>query len=176
MTTCSDNTNPLYTHNFNLKFNRGTKQFELLCQRANLPGISVPDLVQPTTLGTTVPVPSLIATFEPLTVEFIVDENMDNWKSLYSWIRNVTNIQDDSSNNLDYKKWHITATLNIYTKQFSLQNCDPPTTIVFTNIVPVALSGLNFQYDNTDAVIQKATAKFKYSYYTITPDAPSLLA
>ena len=92
---CAGNINPLYNSYFSLLFNRGTSQFELLCQRVNLPGISVPSLVQPTTLGTTIPVPSMVAAFADLSVEFIVDENMTNWKSLYSWIRNISNIKDD---------------------------------------------------------------------------------
>lgn len=178
MTTnaCSGNTNPLYNNYFSLRFDRGTKQFELLCQRVNLPGIGSPDLIQPTTLGTTIPVPSLVATFEPLTVEFIVDENLTNWKSIYSWIRNITNIKDDSSNNLNYKDWHITATLNIYSEPYSVNGCNSGTRITFNNVIPISLSGLNFQSDNTDSVIQKATARFKYSYYTILPDAPSILS
>lgn len=171
MPTCSF-TNPLYNNYFNIKFNRGTTQLELLCQRANLPGISVPDLTQPTTLGTTIPVPSLIASFEPLSVEFIVDEDMKNWNSIYAWIRNITNIKDDKEYNLNYDQWHVSATLNIFTQPYSKlqQNCDGQISIKFSNVVPVALGGLNFQSDNTDTVIQKATAKFKYSYYTITPN------
>ena len=66
---CSGNINPLYNSYFSLVFNRGTSQFELLCQRANLPGISVPSLVQPTTLGTTIPVPSMVAAFADLSVQ-----------------------------------------------------------------------------------------------------------
>ena len=92
---CSGNINPLSNSYFSLVFNRGTSQFELLCQRVNLPGISVPSLVQPTTLGTTIPVPSMVAAFADLSVEFIVDENMTNWKSIYSWIRNISNIKDE---------------------------------------------------------------------------------
>ena len=178
MTTnaCSGNTNPLYNNYFTLKFNRGTSQFELLCQRVNLPGINVPDLAQPTTLGTTIPVPSLVAAFEPLSVDFIVDENLNNWKSIYSWIRNISNIKDDTSNNLNYQKWHITATLGIYAGAYTINGCNSGTTIKFQNVVPIYLSGLNFQSDNTDAVIQKASCKFRYSYYTINPDAPSILS
>jgi len=145
-----------------------------MCQRANLPGISVPDLVQPTTLGTTIPVPSMVAGFEPLAVEFIVDDNMTNWNSIYSWIRNITNIENDTEYNIDYQTWHITATLNIYRGSFGISNSSP-ITITFTNIVPIYLSGLNFQSDNSDAIIQKANCKFKYSYYTISPNPPAIL-
>ena len=60
----------MYNSYFRLVFGRGTKQMELMCQRANLPGISVPDQPQPTTLGTTIPVPTMVANFETLNVEF----------------------------------------------------------------------------------------------------------
>jgi len=173
---CSGNTNPLYNGYFSLLFNRGTSQFELLCQRVNLPGISVPSLVQPTTLGTTIPVPSMVAAFADLSVEFIVDENMTNWKSLYSWIRNISNIKDDSSNNLEYYKWHTTATLNIFSEPYTKNGCNTPISVTFVNIVPVSLGGLQFQSDASDTSIQRTTCAFKYSYYTINPDAPSDLS
>lgn len=172
---CSGNVNPLYNNYFSITFNRGTSQFELLCQRVNLPGISIPMLVQPTTLGTTVPVPSLVASFDDLSVEFIVDENLNNWKSLYSWIRNISNIKDDSSYNLEYQNWHVSATLNIYSEPYTVNGCNNSLAVTFTNIVPVSLSGLQFQSDNTDIVITKASCKFKYSYYTLVPDAPNNL-
>ena len=176
MTTCSSNINTLYNNYFNIKFNRGTKQFELMCQRVNMPGIGVPEIDQATTLGTTIPVPSLIATFEPLTVEFIVDSNLNNWKSLYSWIRNITNIKDDSSYNLNYTEWHINAVLQIYSEPYKPLGCNTPTlTVTFNHVVPISLTGLNFQSDISDISPQKAVCKFKYSYYTISPDASSSL-
>lgn len=170
MATCtSGNINPLYNNYFSLKFNfKLNTQFELLCQRVNLPGIKIPDLTQPTNLGTTIPVPSLIAGFEPLAAEFIVDENMDNWLTVYNWVKNITNIQDDKLDNITYQTWHTTAVLSIYTSPYSLNGCDHPIKVTFYNIVPISLGGLNFQSDNTDTVIQKASAQFKYSYYTIT--------
>ena len=96
---CADNINILYNNQFKLVFGRGTKQMELMCQKANLPGIRIGEQVQPTTLGTTIPVPSLAVTHEPLNVEFLVDSNLYNWKTLYSWIRNISNIADDRTYN-----------------------------------------------------------------------------
>jgi uncharacterized ubiquitin-like protein YukD len=40
----------------------------------------------PTILGTTIPVPTMTIQFEQLNVEFLVDSNLANWKSIYSWI------------------------------------------------------------------------------------------
>ena len=176
MTTCSTNINTLYNNYFNIKFQRGTSQFELMCQRVNLPGISVPNIPQPTTLGTTVPVPSLVANFDTLSVEFIVDSDLTNWKSLYSWIRNITNIANDNEHNLVYQNWHVTANLYLYAEPYKPLGCNNPVlTVNFNHIIPVSLSGLNFQSDASDTSIQKATCKFSYSYYTLEPDAQSNL-
>lgn len=166
--SCIPNLNPLYNSYFTLFFGRGTKQFELNCQKANLPGCTVPDVNQPTTMGTTVPVPTMQFNYETLNVEFIVDSNLENWKSIYSWMRNLANIENDIENNLDYQDWHYQATLSIYDPTTQCPNLN----VRFYYIVPTKLSGLIFQVDSADALLQKASCQFKYSYYEFCPDAP----
>jgi len=168
MTSCTADINPLYNSYFRLIFGRGTKQMELMCQRANLPGISVPDQPQPTTLGITIPVPTLVASFETLNVEFIVDSQLNNWQSLYGWIRNLTNIQTVENYNLPggYQDWHHQANLYVYNPA---DNCEI-LRATFHYIIPTRLSGLVFQADSSDALIQKATCSFKYSYYNLWVD------
>lgn len=161
MSLCSSNVNPLYNSYFRLVFGRGTNQMELLCQRANLPGLTVPDQPQPTRLGVTIPVPNMTVNFDPLNIEFIVDSDLTNWKSIYSWIRNITNIQDDTSHNLPYQSWHHSANLFLYEPT---SNCEI-LRATFHYIIPIKLNGLNFQADSTDSIIQKATCLFKYSYF-----------
>jgi hypothetical protein len=167
--SCIPNINPLYNTYFTLFFGRGTKQFELNCQKANLPGCTVPDVNQPTILGTTIPVPTMQFNYETLNVEFIVDSNLNNWKAIYSWMRNLANIENDEEFNLDYQDWHHQATLTLYDPS----NQCPVLNVRFYYIVPVKLSGLVFQVDSADALIQKATCQFKYSYYDLCPDAPA---
>lgn len=166
--SCIPNINPLYNSYFTLRFGRGTTQFELNCQKANLPGCTVPDTKQPTIFGTTVPVPTMQFNYETLNVEFIVDSNLTNWKSLYSWMRNIANIDTDNTYNLDYQDWHHEATLTLYDP---VASC-PTLTVTFRYIVPTNLSGLVFQADSSDAIIQKATCRFTFSYYELNPDAP----
>jgi hypothetical protein len=170
--SCISNINPLYNSYFTLVFGRGTRQFELNCQKANLPGCTVPDTSQPTIFGTTVPVPTMQFNYETLNTEFIIDSNLTNWKSLYSWMRNMSNIDDDTSHNLDYHEWHKTATLSIYDP---ISHCST-TTVTVKYIVPTKLTGINFQTDSADAIVQKASCTFKFSYYSLCPDAPSILS
>ena len=159
----------MYNSYFRLIFGRGTKQMELMCQRANLPGIGISDQPQPTTLGITIPVPTLSANFELLQTEFIVDSDLTNWKNLYSWIRNITNIQNDTDHNLLYQDWHHSANLYLFDPS---NNCEI-LQATFHYIIPVKLNGLMFQSDSADAVIQKATCSFKYSYYDLWQVGPN---
>lgn len=173
---CQDNLNPLYNNYYKLEILRGTRLLELMVQKVNLPGLAVPDQAQPTIFGTTIPVPSLTMQFEPLTVEFIVDENLTNWKSIFSWMRNITNIYDAETANIGYREWHYDANLIIASSIFKYEGCtDPAVTVNFTNLIPTRLSGLIFQSDSPDTNILKASCTFKYSYYTLKPDAPENL-
>ena len=174
MTTnpCQSNTNLLYSNYFQLKILRGTSALELMVTKVNLPGITIPDQAQPTIFGTTIPVPTMSAQFEPLYVEFLVDNELENWKSIYSWMRNVTNIQDSTTNNLPYDDWHYTAQLIIPSALYKYDGCvDPILTVSFTNFIPVKLSGLMFSSETSDAQQLKCSCTFKYSYYTVSPDA-----
>lgn len=178
MTTCYDNINPLYNNLFKLNLNRGNDEFELMVQKANIPGIGIADQPQPTILGTTIPIPTMGVSFEPLNVEFIVDSQLTNWKKLYSWIRQLSNISNDNEYNISYDKWHnSSATLKIFNQDYKYPvqatvDCPDQTlcTVTFENLIPISLSGLNFQSDTTDLIIQKATCRFKYSYYKIEPN------
>jgi hypothetical protein len=172
MPICSNSINPLYNNYFRLVFSRGTRQLELMCQKVSLPGIAVGEATQPTALGTTIPYATTATTFDPLRIEFIVDYDLTNWKSLYSWIRNITNIENDVDHNILYQSWHIKANLEI----LNPINCNSvDLKFTFHNVIPVNLGGINFQTDNVDVNIVKSTAAFKYSYYTMDPDAPSNL-
>lgn len=144
---------------------------ELMIQKVNLPGITVPDVPQPTTLGTTIPIPSLAIQYEPLNIEFLVDGQLENWKTIYSWMRNLANVENDTGFNLqNYQQWHGSATLQLPQPI----NCDTPSpnlVVNFWNVVPNRLSGLMFQSDVADAPILKAACSFRFSHYTLNPDA-----
>ena len=58
---------------------------DFLCQSASIPAISMGTAVQPTYLKD-IPVPGDKCVYDDLTVRFIIDENMENYLSLNSWI------------------------------------------------------------------------------------------
>lgn len=175
---CQDNLNLLYSNYFQLKILRGTRVLELMATKVNLPGLTIPDQAQPTIFGTTIPVPSMTVQFDPLSIEFLVDDDLTNWKSIYSWMRNITNMKDSSSNNIEnYQEWHYQASLILQSNLYKYGGCNTPVlTVEFANLIPIKLSGLIFQSDSGDAQHVKASCMFKYSYYELNPDAPEDLS
>ena len=67
---------------------------------------------------------------------------------MYSWLRQLANIENDDENNLDYQLWHqSSATLKIFNQntKYPIQetiDCPDPTvcTITFKNLIPISLS------------------------------------
>ena len=79
-------------------------QFELLVKKlpntkyfatgVNIPSVSVAESLQTTRLGANVKVPGDKITFGELSINFIVDENMENWTELYTWMSQITSSTD----------------------------------------------------------------------------------
>ena len=58
---------------------------EFFVTACNLPGISLGDAIFPTPLKQ-IPVQGDEVTFEPLSISFLVDENLENYKELHDWL------------------------------------------------------------------------------------------
>jgi hypothetical protein len=75
-------------------------QFELLVKKlpntkyfatgVNVPSITLAEVIQPTNLGVNIKVPGDKLSFGEMTISFIVDENMENWTELYTWMEGIT--------------------------------------------------------------------------------------
>ena len=151
------NTNPL---------NNTAYQFSVLrlpnvnwtCQSANLPGLVLGNAEQMTPF-TRIPREGN-ATFEDLTIQFVVSEDMKNWYEVYNWIRQCTNI--DNFDQYDREKIFSDATLQILSNKFNAN-----VQVNFRDLFPVALSGIDFDSitDNSDPVT--ATVNFAYTSYNV---------
>lgn len=156
------NINYLRTNAFKFTIDRGSNQLELFCQATGLPGVKLSSSPQPTILGTQIPVATNTFAFDPLVVEFIVDENLDNWKSVFDWMKEIGNISNDTEGT-PYQTWSATATLTPMTPEFCpLSN----RIITFYYVIPVDLGGLSFKADINDPVPIKCRVTFSYAYYS----------
>jgi hypothetical protein len=155
------NINPLLTNTYRFSIGRGDEKLTLFGQGVGIPGVKLNTQPQPTTLGIQIPVAVNTFNFEPLNLEFIVDENLENWKSIYDWMKSIGNISNDVDNTR-YHTWDTSANLDILGSNYLPLNGK---TIRFYYAIPVSLSGINFKSDASDSAPIKARVSFEYSYY-----------
>lgn len=161
---------------------------EYFCTAVNLPGINLATIKQMTPLAD-IPVPGEKLSFGDLECTFMVDENLENYQEIHGWLvglgfpKSRTQFKDivqagsdrfplqgASQTNTDPGK--VTggpvpigpvfsdATLNILTSK-NTANIE----VRFSDVFPVALSGLQFSQQETDVQYLQATVTFQYKIY-----------
>jgi hypothetical protein len=157
------NINPLFSNCYNFSIDRGDDKLQLFGQQASVPGLALNMQPQPTTLGVQIPIAVNTYDFSPLELNFIVDENIDNWKSIYDWMKSIGNMSSDKEGS-QYSTWSTFANLQILkANYYPLSNRN----FTFHDVIPVSLSALNFRSDISDTNPVTATVRFNYSYYSI---------
>jgi len=156
------NINTIQTNAFKFTIDRGNDNLELFCQATGLPGVKLSVQPQPTILGIQIPVATNTFSFDPLIIEFLVDANLNNWKSIYDWMREIGNMENDTSGTY-YQSWSTTARLTPLTPQLCPIS---DRVITFHYVVPVELGALGFKADINDPTPIKCRVSFAYSYYS----------
>ena len=150
---------------------------DFLCQAASIPAISMGTAVQPTYLKD-IPVPGDKCVYDDLTVRFIIDENMENYLSLNSWIVGLGQpeslVQYEQLEDIGPKQRIRAGTDPRYiefsdaTLQILNSNFQPNINIVFRDIFPISVSTLEFDASQRDYSYFTCEATFKYTLYTIS--------
>ena len=156
-----------------------TPKVDFLCQSANIPQISMGTAVQPTYLKD-IPVPGDKVLYDDLSVRFLVDEQMENYLSIYKWmtglgspeslgqyaqlrkddIRTDRIVGDDG----DPRYFNYSdATLQVLSSNYK-----PSVLINFKDAFPVSLSTLEFDVATRDYNFFTASVTFKYTIFNIT--------
>ena len=124
----------------------------------NLPSISLAEVPHPTPLMQAA-VAGNDLVFDPLNITFLVDENLNNWRELYDWLRGLGFPHDYKEYNKDHL--YSDATLTILNS-----NMNPNYNIVFKDLFPTSLGEILFDSASADIEGIKATATFRYLTYT----------
>jgi len=163
------NINPLSPNGFNFVIQK-IPTVNFFCQQVNLPGLTFGDPSFATPFAS-VPVPGDHITYDNLTVNFLIDENMENYRSIWNWIvalgfpqsydQYITFINADQSGILnELAKNYSDGTLEILGSSNTAV-----ATIQFVDMFPVALDTILFQSTNQDVPYIVGNATFRYSYY-----------
>ncbi len=150
-------------------YTTGTRATFLIPEKDNLsftatrwaiPGVSTSAPRQPTPF-TDMPHRGDKLVYSPLTIEFIVTEDLSNWLELYNWLVGFTAPQSPN-------QWiHRTETyLDGAIILYSSHN-NKLLEVAFKNLTPVDLSEIPFQTDDNETQIIKATVTFEYESFEI---------
>ena len=164
-----ENLNPLSPNGFQFVIQK-IPEMVYFTQEVPLPGISLPRMDMDTPF-TQIKLPSTKMEFEPLTINFLVDENMANYLAIFNWIaglghpqeyeqytsfqnRNPKFVMSDSARNFSDGTLEILGSNNTAVQ-----------TVRFVDLIPTNLSGLTFATTNTDVTYITASATFEYTYF-----------
>ena len=161
---------------------------EFFVTTANVPGVSLGTTTQPTPLKD-VPIPGDKLDYDTLNLQFLVDENLENYREIHGWLtgvgfpKNYEQFQTlqgagtdrfPSTQNVGTSKelgeikkatqddggLYSDATLMILT---SKNNANLE--VRFRNIYPTSLSGLDYNQQASDVDYLTATVSFEYAIY-----------
>ena len=171
-----ENRNYLSPTGFKFSINRAPK-VSFFCNSANIPSLTLDVASQPTRLGRVIPQPGTRVEFGDLTINFLVDEYLENYMELQTWIRGLgfpeNSDQYSQLSQFNYNDIELessSATLEILTSK-----SNPQAKVNFVGIFPYDLSTLEFDATNPDVQYFTANASFKYTMYTITDIAGNKL-
>ena len=148
---------------------------DFLSNQCNVPGMNLSLATQPTYLRQ-IDLPGDELSFDDFTLDFMVDENLENFMEIQKWMRGLgypesiqeakdldsgkTKFEDKDQKSADHKV--SDGTLSILN---SSQN--PKFLVKFKGLFPVSLTGLDFDATAGDTADFTSTVTFKYLHYDI---------
>lgn len=125
------------------------------CQTISVPSMEVPPAELATPFSD-VAIRGERLVFNQLDLQFIVDSQLSNYKSMHAWMTSGLLNQDI----LDRHEIFSDGTLSILSP-----NNDIVASIRFTDMVPIGLGEMNFANNNQDVSYITCTASFRYSAF-----------
>jgi hypothetical protein len=143
------------------------------CNSARIPEITLSLNLQPSYLKD-IDVPGDKITYGDLSLRFLVDEDMENYMAIHTWLtglgfpettkqyKDLISVTSDITELQDPKKAFSDGSLYILNSNYNT------TAIVkFKDLFPVSLSSLEFDATQTDIQYFTADVAFKYTVYNI---------
>lgn len=170
--TAIDNTptNRNFLSPLNYKFSiKKTPNVNFYCQRVNIPDIKLESPVVGTPF-VNVPYPGEHIDYYDLNIEFIVDEDLTNYREINTWITSLGKPDNfgqyaDISKNPDYTGTGIYSDLSVMVLNSARQ---PNYEFLFKDAFPTYLSGFKLQTTDEDINYITVEATFKYTLFTVS--------
>jgi hypothetical protein len=133
---------------------------EFFTQRVSIPGLSMGAPEQLSPLHRIYKTPDRIE-YAELDLSFIVDENMDNYNEILSWMEGMgTPERSDQFANLEDGKYGLVSDVSILIEN---SNRRQNIKFTFTECFPIALSGVNLDVTGSDVIYPEVSATMRYT-------------
>lgn len=132
------------------------KDFNLMIQEAELPGLNLGILLQPA-MPRPIYRPGDNIDIDDLRLTFLVDEHLKSWYTLWQWIRDQTSLED-----INLKQIFADATMFILDNKLKSKIL-----VKFKNIFPYQLSTIQFSHNDEQHDVLTSSVTFKINDYTI---------
>jgi hypothetical protein len=155
---------------FSLSFQR-LPYIQWFIQSINIPGISAGTATQQTPF-IDAPIPGDKMVYERLTVEFALDEPLWSWTSVNDWIKGLTFPESFEQ----YRNLSMQQRIQMQTSQPQYSDAiltimtnknNPILQLLFTQMFPVSLSGIQMSTKEPATTILTATVELAYTGYQI---------
>lgn len=158
--------NPLGKARFRFVMQRAP-HVEFFSQHVNIPAISTQTVDQPTPF-VSVPRQGDHLSYDPLILTFLVDENLENYIEIHSWLTGITFPNEfDEYRSLATQDKIMGEGLESQISIFILNsNMNPYMEVIFRDASPVSLTQLDLDSTLTDEEYLEATAAFQYTSYS----------
>ena len=161
---------------------------EYFCTAINLPGVSLADNYTQPTPFRDIPLPGEKLSYENLVMTFLVDENLENYQEIHGWLRGLgfpggyaefKTLLDAGVDRFPTSKNSVLgdagrskfaapnqgglfsdATLTILTSKNNAV-----VEVIFSDVFPISLSGLQYTQQANDTDYLTATVTFNYKLY-----------
>ncbi|MBC8443031.1 MAG: hypothetical protein H8D80_02440 [Proteobacteria bacterium] len=139
------------------------------CQSLSLPTISIDSIVQDSPFSD-IHVPGGKASFENLTLNFIVDEKMANWLEIYHWMTSLTptdqlSIRDENNKTGIVRPSDRFSDLSVVV---TTNQSNGQIIINFKNAFPISLGEIEFSSTDTTSDPVTSNVSFQYDTYSVT--------
>ena len=137
---------------------------------ARIPELSL-ELAQQSSYLKNIAVPGERLTYGDFTLRFLVDENLENYVSVYNWLKGLgfpettqqfRDVTTDSKGQRDPKEAFCDGTLRILNSNYREVG-----KVKFNDLFPTSLTSLDFDATATDVQYLTAEATFKYTIYDL---------
>jgi hypothetical protein len=160
--------NYIYPNNFNFRIKR-LPNLNFTLQGANLPGISVGRIDQPNLIQNA-PLQGDRLFFADLNITFLVDEDLKNYRELFTWMSKISNQSFKSGSYLyknlkDAQPGTDEGLFSDLTMTILTSAKNPNIRITFTDAFPIQLSDLIFDSQADPSQFSKAQVVFTYRDY-----------